>query len=241
VQHRQPSRAMTRRRRLDQAAALLNGLLLQRLVFVLGPGGVELRPVLLRLSQHARQNALHVFVTGRRHRHHRPALFPLRLGHQQVQVRRELEARAKPLPEAHASSRQRAPRAVTAGFTALPPPHRLHQPHLEPLEQLRLLHHGEAHREGHAQRPLPVRDAGQHRLQVNSRLQRPARRARRTPASPLAAERHHSRLGAVCALHFNEAVPHVAAHDEALHLLPHPPRHCARHLRPAPPKGLVQH
>ncbi len=49
MQHRQPSRAMTRRRRLDQAEALLNGLLLQRLVFVLGPGGVEpfLMPVRL--------------------------------------------------------------------------------------------------------------------------------------------------------------------------------------------------
>lgn len=60
-------------------------------------------------------------------------------------MRRQLKARAEPLPEAHAP-------AVESSLTAQPPrrrpllaPHRLHQPHLEPLEERGLLHHQEAH------------------------------------------------------------------------------------------------
>ena len=58
-------------------------------------------------------------------------LLPQRLGHEQMDVRCELKARPEPLPEANTAARQRARRAVTPGLAALPPPYRLHQPHLE--------------------------------------------------------------------------------------------------------------
>ena len=48
--------------------------------------GLELRPVLLRLSQHARQNTRHVFITRSSHRHHRPVLLPHRLRDKEVEV-----------------------------------------------------------------------------------------------------------------------------------------------------------
>ena len=91
VAHREPSRVLVRSRCLDETQALLNGALLQLLVLVLRPGRLELRPVLLRRAQHASQNASHVFITGRGHRHHRAVFLPHRLRHEEVEVRRQLK------------------------------------------------------------------------------------------------------------------------------------------------------
>jgi hypothetical protein len=194
LQHRDAPRARARSRSLDEAQALLRGSLLQLLVLVLWPRRLEVRPVLLRRAQHAGQNAGHLFVAGRRHRHHRPVGLPHPLSHEQMEVGRQLELTSEPLPEADCTARQRARRAVTPGFAALLPPHRLHQPHFEALEQLWLLDDVEAHREGEAQRPLPVRNTGQHGLEMHPRVERPARGAGRAPAPALAAERDDSRL-----------------------------------------------
>jgi hypothetical protein len=123
LQHRDAPRARARSRSLDEAQALLRGSLLQLLVLVLWPRRLEVRPVLLRRAQHAGQNAGHLFVAGRRHRHHRPVGLPHPLSHEQMEVGRQLELTSEPLPEADCTARQRARRAVTPGFAALLPPH----------------------------------------------------------------------------------------------------------------------
>ncbi len=110
---------LVRRRRLDETQALLNGLLLQFLRVVLWPGCLEVRPVLLRLPQHAGQNAGDLFITGRSHRHHRPGLLPQRLGDEEVEVRRQLELTSEPLPEAAQVDRDCA--AVTLSGQPTPP------------------------------------------------------------------------------------------------------------------------
>ena len=85
----------------------------------------------------------------------------------------QLQRAAEVLPEAHRSSPQRPPRSQPLRRRPLQSPHRLHQPHLQPLQQRRLLHHLEARRHRQTQRPLPMRDAGQLLLQREPRLQRP--------------------------------------------------------------------
>jgi len=65
LQHRDAPCTRPGSRSLDEAQALLNGLLLQLLGFVLWPGRLEVRPVLLRRAQQAGQNAGHLFVTPR--------------------------------------------------------------------------------------------------------------------------------------------------------------------------------
>jgi len=92
LQHREPSSSVVRSRRLDETQALLNGPLLQLLVLVLRPGRLEVRPVLLRRSQHAGQNAGHLFVAGSSHRHHRSVGLPHRLCHEKMKVGCELKA-----------------------------------------------------------------------------------------------------------------------------------------------------
>jgi hypothetical protein len=74
-----------------------------------------------------------------------------------------LEARPKPLPEAHPSSAQRAGDSVSPGLSSLPAPHGLHQPHLEPLEELRLLHHRETRK---SPRPAIARPAWARNFEV---------------------------------------------------------------------------
>jgi hypothetical protein len=93
VLHGEPTSAVTGRRHLGQAQALLYGALLQRLVLVLRPRNLEFRPVLLRCAQDASQNAGDVFVTGRGHRHHRPVFLPQRLGCEEVEVGSEPSSR----------------------------------------------------------------------------------------------------------------------------------------------------
>ena len=116
-QHRDASCA--RSRSLDEAQALLNGALLQLLVVLLGPRRIEVRPVLLRRSQHTGQNAHHVFVAGSGHRHHRSVVLPQRLSHEQMEVWSELELTSQPPPEADATSCERARKRRDAG------PHRV--------------------------------------------------------------------------------------------------------------------
>ena len=91
VLHGESASAVVKGQHLGQSQALLNGALLQYLVLVFGPGGLQLRLVLLRLPQRSGQNACDVFVTGRGHRHHRPVLLPHGLRHEEVEVRRELK------------------------------------------------------------------------------------------------------------------------------------------------------
>ena len=71
VLHGEPQCSVVKGQHLGQTQALLHGALLQYLVLVFGPGGLHLRPILLRLRQHSGQNACDLFVTGRGHRHHR--------------------------------------------------------------------------------------------------------------------------------------------------------------------------
>jgi len=90
-------------RRLRHAQPLVDGKLLQLLVLVFGPRGLEVRPVFLRLPQRPVQHPGDVVVRRRCQLHRAPVLPPQRLGHQQVQVRRQLEPAADP------SARRRAP------------------------------------------------------------------------------------------------------------------------------------
>ncbi len=90
--------AVVRRRCLAEPQEILNAPLLQQLVLVLRPGGLVVRPVLLRRAQHASQNAGHVFVTEGRAAG--TTVPPERPGHEQMEVGRQLKARAEPLPEA---------------------------------------------------------------------------------------------------------------------------------------------
>ncbi len=94
--------------RLGQRQPLLNGLLLHGLVLVVSQ-------VSLGLAQHPVQHSCHVVVRRGPQHHRLAATEPLRLGHQQVEVRGQLEAAAKPLPEAHPCAAQRAPNTLVAG------------------------------------------------------------------------------------------------------------------------------
>ena len=206
-----------------------------------GQAASLVRPVLLRRAQHPGQNAGHLFVAGRSHRHHRPVGLPHRIGREEVQMGSQLELTSEPLSEADAGARQRARRAMTPGLAALPVPHHLHQAHFQALEQLWLLDDVEANREGQTQRPLSMRHARQQRRQVDARVQRATGGTRGAPTPVLATERDDSRLGAGLAGDLHEAEPRVTASEVALHLQLHPRRHRARHLGPAPSEGLVQH
>lgn len=53
-------------------------------------------------------------------------------------------------------------RTTRHALAALPTSHRLHQAHLDSLEQLRLLRHQEAHQPREAQRSLPVAHSREH-------------------------------------------------------------------------------
>ncbi len=233
--------ATSRRGRECQAQRPLQTLELASLVLVLGPRGVGVDEVLLRLPQHPRQNARDVVVRRWRQVHDGATTRPLRLGYQGMQVRRDLKAGAEPLGEDDGTSSQRARHAQAPGLSALPSPHRAHQRHLEALQQHRPLHHQEAQREGKTHRPLAMADMRQQRRDAQARLDGAAVGARGTPAAALAAEGHQPCRLTALPRHLGEAVPHVSTALVRTGFPLHPLRYRVAHARPAVVEGPPHH
>ncbi len=85
--------------------------------------GRQSAPIGFRLAQRAVQNSGHVVVSRGRKFDALTRLGPQRLGHQDMQMRRQLKATPKPLRKADASPESEAcPMPGTLGHLALPTP-----------------------------------------------------------------------------------------------------------------------